>query len=406
MKKLACAAIILVLILSLGINAVAEDKVVNFLHWRTEDIDAYNKIIKLFEETHPGIKIAMDIPTKNYEEYYTILKTRVMGGGEDLDVFAVHPDANLSLYAKNGTLTDLSGLPVLTKLNKGMLDAGSVDGTLFAIPQAMNLEGMIYNKKLFRENGLTVPTTWDEFIHCCEVLKEKGIVPISIGVGDKFPPVWLLIQFLDEARDWDWFKGIDTGEVLYTDEVFVEILTGIQQMTPYFVNGYEGTSYDQSVSLFASEKAAMLVCGTWIVGQVASLNPALEFGNFTIPYPQNKYPVRPNLNPAQCFGVYSGSQVMDEAKLFVDFLSDTPAMTIYGNDTIQAVVNTEVVLEIPALNDIIEESKAGVISNHYNTEVPKVEGLNQEIAARAALGDDVMTILQEAQNELDLVIGR
>ena len=68
---------------------------------------------------------------------------------------------------------------------------------------------------------------------------KKRNCPISI-VGDKFPPVWLFIQFLDEARDWDWFKGIDTGEVLYTDEVFVEILTGIQQMTPYFVNGYEG----------------------------------------------------------------------------------------------------------------------------------------------------------------------
>lgn len=399
-------SLVLVMLMILGTTVLAEDKIVNFLHWRTEDVETYNELIALFEEQNPGIKIVMDVPTQTYEEYYTILKTRVMGGGEELDVFGVHPDANLTLYANNGTLTDLSDLPVLPKLNVGMLNAGSVDGTLYAIPQAMNLEGMIYNKKLFADNGLEVPTTWEDFINCCEVFKSKGIAPISIGVGDKFPPVWLLIQFLDEARDWDWFRGIDTGDVLYTDEVFVEILTGIQDMIPYFIEGFEGTSYDQSVTLFADEQAAMLVCGTWIVGQLASLNPDLEFGNFTIPYPQDKYPTRPNLNPAQCFGVYSGSEVMDEAKLFVNFLSDTEAMTIYGNKSIQAVVNTEVKLDIPALNDIVEESKTGVMSNHYNTAVPKVEGLNQEIAARAALGDDIMTVLQDAQNELDLVIGR
>ncbi|MGI6237726.1 MAG: ABC transporter substrate-binding protein [Candidatus Excrementavichristensenella sp.] len=404
MKRILCLVLVLAAVLSACVSA--EQKVVNFLHWRTEDVEVYNELIALFEQENPDIKIVMDVPTQTYEEYYTILKTRVMGGGEELDVFAVHPDANLSMYAKNGTLSDLSGLAVLPKLNKGMLDAGSVDGVLYAIPQALNLEGMIYNKKIFADNGLDVPETWTDFINCCEVLSKKGIAPISIGVGDKFPPVWLLIQFLDEARDWDWFKGLDTGDVLYTDEVFVEILTGIQQMEPYFVEGHEGTSYDQSITLFANEQAAMLVCGTWIVGQLAGLNPDLEFGNFTIPYPGDKYPTRPNLNPAQCFGVYSGSDVAEEARLFVNFLCDTPAMTIYGNKSIQAVVNMEVVLDIPALNDIVEQSKTGVMSNHYNTEVPKIEGLNQEIAARAALGDDVATILQEAQNELDLVIGR
>ena len=407
MKRLVC--LVLALTLSLAMCSVAnaeEQKVVNFLHWRTEDVDTYNQIIAMFEKEHPDIKIVMDVPTQTYEEYYTILKTRVMGGGEDLDVFAVHPDANLKLYAKNGTLTPITDLPVMPKLNTGLLDAGKVDGTLYAVPQAMNLEGMIYNKKMFRDNGLEMPKTWDDFINCCKTFQAKGIAPISIGVGDKFPPVWLLIQFLDEARDWDWFKGIDTGDLLYTDEVFKEVLGGIQEMRPYFISGFEGTSYDQSITLFANEQAPMLVCGTWVVGQLASLNPNLEYSNFTIPYPNDKYATRPNLNPAQCFGIYSDTKVMDEAKLFLNFLCDTEAMTLYGNRSVQAVVNTEVTLDLPALNDIVEQSKAGVMSNHYNTEVPKVEGLNQEIAARAALGDDIDTILQEAQDELDLVIGR
>lgn len=38
--------------------------------------------------------------------------------------------------------------------------------------------GMVYNKQIFADNNLEIPTTWDELMEECETLKEKGIIPV------------------------------------------------------------------------------------------------------------------------------------------------------------------------------------------------------------------------------------
>ena len=36
---------------------------------------------------------------------------------------------------------------------------------------------VIYNKEIFAEHGIEVPTTWDELIAACETLKAAGVTP-------------------------------------------------------------------------------------------------------------------------------------------------------------------------------------------------------------------------------------
>ena len=43
---------------------------------------------------------------------------------------------------------------------------------------------MWYNKKVFADNGLKPPTTWDEFFKVADALKAKGIVPLVIGTKE------------------------------------------------------------------------------------------------------------------------------------------------------------------------------------------------------------------------------
>ncbi len=37
---------------------------------------------------------------------------------------------------------------------------------------------MIYNKDIFAQYGVAVPTTWDEFLQACETFKANGVTPI------------------------------------------------------------------------------------------------------------------------------------------------------------------------------------------------------------------------------------
>jgi raffinose/stachyose/melibiose transport system substrate-binding protein len=76
--------------------------------FRTDDIDAWNTIIPLFEAEHPNIDVVFD-PTNN-EEYNTAIRAQLEGGvGPDLVTCRTF-DLSLDLF-EAGYLADLTDLP-------------------------------------------------------------------------------------------------------------------------------------------------------------------------------------------------------------------------------------------------------------------------------------------------------
>jgi multiple sugar transport system substrate-binding protein len=66
-----------------------------------------------------------------------------------------------------------------------MVAAGSVDRTQYGIPWVSSSRMFFYNKKLFRDAGITkAPETWDELAHDAKLLKENGVkVPYGLPLG-------------------------------------------------------------------------------------------------------------------------------------------------------------------------------------------------------------------------------
>lgn len=49
-------------------------------------------------------------------------------------------------------------------------------------PTYLSLAGTLFvNETILEENGLEVPTTYDELVNCCTALREKGIFPVAMG---------------------------------------------------------------------------------------------------------------------------------------------------------------------------------------------------------------------------------
>lgn len=150
----------------------------NFVYWgdsnRAKMTDA---AIKIFEEKNPGITVKSEYQDSG--PYADKLATRFAGGNPP-DVLNM---ANRTLleYAQRGTLADLKSLPEinLDNIPETIQSRGEVDGKLYGLATGVNLIGMVVNKTITDEAGVTIPDdktwSWEDYARfVTEVTQKTG----------------------------------------------------------------------------------------------------------------------------------------------------------------------------------------------------------------------------------------
>jgi hypothetical protein len=117
-----------------------------------------------FMKKHPNVKIE-DIPYTT--DSLTFLRTR--GAVNDLpDVHEINNDEAGLLFAKEGKLMDLRGLEAAKHVYPNLLKKiHHFQRIGVQVHQGSSTAFIYYNKELFKELGLEVPTNFDDFIAVC-----------------------------------------------------------------------------------------------------------------------------------------------------------------------------------------------------------------------------------------------
>ncbi|NKF32602.1 extracellular solute-binding protein, partial [Pseudomonas sp. BGM005] len=93
-----------------------------------------------------------------------IIKTR-LATGEMSDVFLYNSGSLLQALKPTQTLVDLSGLLSQAKVDGSFKAVVGADGKLYGVPFGTAMAGgILYNRKIYQELGLSVPKTWAEFM--------------------------------------------------------------------------------------------------------------------------------------------------------------------------------------------------------------------------------------------------
>src|SRR5512143_3458692 len=90
------------------------------------------------------------------------------------------------------------------------VDENKYNGKYWGAPMYLIGIGVMYNKDLFSQAGLTPPEngrwTWEEFTAACEKLKAAGITPFGIGDKNGYGGAW-------------WFANVGTQGLNSTEEL-------------------------------------------------------------------------------------------------------------------------------------------------------------------------------------------
>lgn len=159
----------------LSSTALVQAADVSFLtHWAPDTVAKLEAAAATYTQAHPDTKIT--VRAVPFGDLLTTLRTS--GGGAGGATIAGIYDAWLPDLAKDklvAPVPEAIATEVKSNWPAGVVGAASIGGTLYGIPNEIDVYALNYNKKLFAEAGITeAPKTWDEFLAAAEKLTDKS----------------------------------------------------------------------------------------------------------------------------------------------------------------------------------------------------------------------------------------
>ena len=244
----------------------------------TEDLisKGYADVIDRFNTEYAGQYHVTPITT-NLEEYYPKLNALV-ASGDVPDVFIVSPGPNLTDDVEPGVAAPLDSYLADgwkdTFTSDAVFSQQTYDGQIYAVPLNIAAACCFYNTEMFEAAGAKVPTNWSEMLDACEKLQAAGYTPITISAGT----AWCLSMvagYLCESKGVD-LAAIADGSDTWENGKLEAAATDLVELSKYFQKTAAGDTNDVATANFYNEEAAILIQGSWAIGQINGENPDFE----------------------------------------------------------------------------------------------------------------------------------
>ncbi|CAH1206948.1 Multiple sugar-binding protein [Paenibacillus plantiphilus] len=357
----------------------AQQVELQFFQYKPEARDTFDKLIAKFEEQYPHIKVVQDNPP----DASTVLKTKI-AAGEIPDVIANGGDSVHAMLATSGVLADLSAAPELKNITESYIQIlKDITGTeeVYAIPYGVNANGVIYNKVLFKELGLTVPATWDEFVKLSQTIQEAGRLPFYFTFKDSWTTLPSFNAFGASTQGDQYFAKRKEKQTSFA-EGYKAAAEKYLQFISFGQKDSFGKGYNDGNAAFANGESVMYAQGVWAISEIKKINPGIELGVF--PYPVTNDPDQNKLVSGvdQLLSISAKSEHPEEAKLFIRFLMnpDNAKNYVQGVNTFSAIKG--VTQDDPSVAELIPVFEKGLVSDfpdHYIPSSMKLDQLLQEL---------------------------
>lgn len=291
-------------------------------------------IIKRFEESNHGIKIESMTMRNWYQLMYTLNKDLPTDAAPD--VFHTCGGGALEELVDAGLVYDLTG-----ELDRGWkkefypasLAPLSFKGRNYAVPLEQGCIFVWYNKRIFKDLGLSIPGTFDDMLHICRELRKNGIIPFAVGNGERWPGAFFFSHLFHRIGGSEVFVCDFTRAPNYKEirESFIEAASKLLELVEAgaFADDCNTTDYYNQRMMFVQRKAAMQVNGNRLLDYLKAEGPEIidELDIFPFPAVTGGKGKTSSLfgGSLATYAVSARSRHKDEAVLFLRALTDKTA---------------------------------------------------------------------------------
>ncbi|GAA1485345.1 ABC transporter substrate-binding protein [Brachybacterium fresconis] len=276
------------------------------------------------------------------------------------DLGCLNYNLEMGRFMARGALSDLADLPAAGRIRDNVAELvdwyATYEGRTSVIPYSVTAASVIYNRRIFEQHGLEVPTTWDEFLAVCETLSSSGVTPIY---GTFLDP-WTIEQglfdytvggMIDVRSFYEQMNalGADVGpdsEVSF-QATMLEPVRRMLELLPYVNDDASGRSYGDGNTAIAQEKAAMYFQGPWAFGEIAKAGTDVDLGTFPLPVTDDPADLRVRVNIDLSLWIPEAANEHDGARQFLEFLMQPEVQNPYNAEFLAFGTTTDA----PAVSD-------------------------------------------------------
>ena len=280
---------------TLGTTAVsaADETSVSLWTWSPITRTA-EKMIDAFEKANPDITI--DYTNYNYNPEYLQALSAASASDNLADIVGLQPGSltqtysdyliDLSDYAKAEWGDDWTS--VYDNVTQSQLQLGNKDGDdgHYILPIETQDIYVEYNKTLFEQLGLKVPTTYDELVEVSKTLRDNGYAPLFFGGADGWQHVNLLLMCTSQISD-TLFDECQNAEKAWTCDEMKQAMTNYKKLFDDGVmqdGSLSSTSYSDGTTLFLAGQAGMMLLGSWWAQEYTSEDVSDAVANWDYDY--------------------------------------------------------------------------------------------------------------------------
>ncbi|MDR1539106.1 MAG: extracellular solute-binding protein [Clostridiales bacterium] len=272
------------------------------------------------------------------EQYKTKLTT-VMASNSAPDVFFTWSAGYLQPFVEGDKVHEVGQLLDADhewkgRFNDGVFGPVTYSGGVYAVPHGQTLAVMFYNTRLFSENGVPVPKSFDELKAACETFLAAGVTPISVTVKDAWIAGQFLQQLVNGVGGISLFNGTVDGSLRWDDPRYIAAGENLLELVNLgaFPDGYLGMTNDEGRDVFAQEKAAMYYMDSWDMGMLSGEDAPVSanIGVFNIPADD---PAAGNVaigDVDQCLAISANCKSIDAAAAYIKLFSEIEAQEAYA----------------------------------------------------------------------------
>ncbi|MCX5494785.1 extracellular solute-binding protein [Kaistia dalseonensis] len=298
-----------------------------------QTIPVAQKLAAAFEAQNPGIKI--DVESRpGGTEGDNLIKTR-LATGEMTDIFLYNSGSLFQAINPQQNLVDLTDEPYEANVLDSFKKVVSSDGRVYGVPiQTAMGGGVLYNKKIYADLGLSVPKTWAEFMANNAKIKAAGKTAVIQTFKDTWTSqLFVLGDFYNvQAAEPDFAEKYTANQAKFATSPAA--VKGFQHQEDVLKGGYlnadyGAATYEDGLRMLSAGEGAHYPMLTFAIAALQQNYPdnLKDIGFFALPGDDAAKNGLTAWMPAGLF-IPKTSEHQEEAKKFLAFVASTAGCDI------------------------------------------------------------------------------